>query len=267
MHRQQMIKRAAPFRRSALTRFVCLACLSLLISCGGGVYHTVAPGQTLYRISRVYGVDEATLARMNGIRDPGRLRTGTRLYIPGADRVKHVPVVKTAPNKPLKSPPRPVPQPRQKIVVKKVPQPAPAPKVAQKPPQRTSSKATSVNKLHWPVRGKIVRSFTPQAKAGSGKGIEIAVRSGSEVRAAEAGKVIYSGDGVKGYGHLIILQHENDFFTVYGFNSRNLARQGDFVSQGEKIALSGIPPAGGKARLHFEVRKGKQAVDPILYLP
>jgi len=113
----------------------------------------------------------------------------------------------------------------------------------------------------------LYKSFSAKAKAGSGKGIEIAVRSGSSVKAAEAGKVIYSGDGVNGYGHLIILQHENDLFTVYGFNQRNFVRQGDFVSQGEKIALSGTPPAGGTPRLHFEVRKGKQAVNPILYLP
>ena len=112
-----------------------------------------------------------------------------------------------------------------------------------------------------------MRSFSTQARAGGGKGIEIAVRSGSPVLAAEAGKAIYSGDGVNGYGHLIILQHENELFTVYGFNQKNLVRQGDFVSQGEKIALSGTPPAGGQARLHFEVRRGKQAVDPILYLP
>lgn len=79
--------------------------------------------------------------------------------------------------------------------------------------------------------------------------------------------MIYSGDGVKGYGHLIILQHENDLFTVYGFNQQNLVRLGDFVSQDEKIALSGVPPSGGQPRLHFEVRKGKVAVNPILYLP
>ena len=85
--------------------------------------------------------------------------------------------------------------------------------------------------------------------------------------AAAAGKVIYSGDGVSGYGHLIILQHRDDLFTVYGFNQSNRVRQGDYVGQGEKIALSGTPPSGGSARLHFEVRQGKQAVDPLLYLP
>jgi len=234
--------------------------LVLLCSCGSGIYHTVKPGQNLYRISKIYGVNESYLARINGISDPTRLQVGTRLFIPGADRVRSVPVVTTSSLPPqikiatTKPPTRTNKSPRH-----------PAPATNHLKPSAVT--ATSISKLHWPLRGKIVRSFSSGAKAGGGKGIEIAVRAGSDVTAAEAGKVIYSGDGVKGYGHLIILQHENDLFTVYGFNQQNLVRLGDFVSQDEKIALSGVPPSGGQPRLHFEVRKGKVAVNPILYLP
>ena len=242
---------------------VLLLCFSLT-GCETGIYHTVRPGQTLYRISHAYGVNEAYLARLNAISDPTQLKIGTRLYIPGAQRVLTVPA--TIGESSQYSPPAveekkagPVSPPR-KIAVPKV-NPSPTVRLPQ------TAKATTVDKLHWPLRGKIVRSFSSQAQAGGGKGIEIAVRAGSDVTAAEAGKVIYSGDGVNGYGFLIILQHENDLFTVYGFNQRNLVKQGDYVSQGEKIALSGTPPAGGQPRLHFEVRKGKQAVNPILYLP
>lgn len=254
-----------------LLRLPIVLMLLLLIACSSGVYHTVAPGQNLYRISRAYNVDKSYLARVNGISDPAMIKSGMRLYIPGASKLRPVPspaaarstepttsAFKIAPAKPIqKSAP----------VVKTKKSTAPAVKTLSKPAAVVSSKSTSVKKLSWPLRGKIVRSFSPQAKAGSGKGIEIAVRAGSPVTAAEAGKAIYSGDGVNGYGHLIILQHENELFTVYGFNQKNLVRQGDFVSQGEKIAFSGIPPAGGQARLHFEVRKGKVAVDPILFLP
>ncbi|MEE4253952.1 MAG: M23 family metallopeptidase [Desulfuromusa sp.] len=247
-----------------------LIILSLFLSaCESGIYHTVRPGQTLYRISRTYAVDENYLARVNGISNPSQISIGTRIFVPGADRVLSVPVVK--PKRTVKTQPAPtkkkavVSLPKQQTVNKSKP-------VVTKPqrskqPQISNSKATTVKKLHWPLRGKIVRSFSSQAKAGGGKGIEIAVREGSDVSASEAGKVIYSGDGVNGYGFLVILQHENDLFTVYGFNKKNLVNQGDFVSQGERIALSGIPPSGGKARLHFEVRKGKVAVNPILYLP
>ncbi len=249
----------------------------LLAGCQTGVYHTVTKGQTLYRISRTYQVNETYLARVNGISDPGQLRIGTRLFIPGATRQRSVPVVRP------EVPPAiaVAPQRSRKPQVAKPRAPvAPAAPVRQPPPKSSTvphrtpavlstkaPQATTIKKLQWPLRGKIVRTFSEQGKAGGGKGIEIAVRAGSDVSAAEAGKVIYSGDGVKGYGFLVILQHENDLFTVYGFNQRNLVRMGDYVSKGEKVALSGVPPGGGKPRLHFEVRKGKTAVNPILYLP
>lgn len=241
-----------------------IALLLLLSACETGIYHTVKPGQTLYRISRTYGVSESSLMWANKINDPTKVRVGTRLFVPGADRVRHVAVVKPAPTvkktAPVKTAAtkktvRPPTAAKKNAVVRKSSSPA------------KRGRSTAVKKLQWPLRGKIVRAFSAKAKAGSGKGIEIAARSGTRVAAAEAGKVIYSGDGVNGYGHLIILQHENDLFTVYGFNQRNYVRQGDFVSKGERIALSGVPPAGGTPRLHFEVRKGKQAVNPILYLP
>jgi len=248
--------------------FIAVFCLLLLTACSSGVYHTVKPGQNLYRISQAYGVSEERLAYFNRITDPTKIRSGTRLYIPGADRVRYVPAVKQTSPKPGTSSSSTSKSKSTSTTTK--PRKATVQKTAKAQPKTTakpSVKSTEVKKLHWPLRGKIVRSFSAAARSGGGKGIEIGVRSGSVVKAAEAGKVIYSGDGVNGYGHLIILQHENDLFTVYGFNQRNYVRQGDFVSQGEKIALSGVPPSGGAARLHFEVRKGKQAVNPILYLP
>lgn len=230
--------------------------LVLLTGCAaGGVYHRVESGQTLYRISKAYGIDEIYLARVNGISDPTQLREGRKLYIPGATSVR---TIGEAP--PPVRPAAPVSPPPVKVTPKK---PVP-PRTPPPPPQPTV--ATGKVKLIWPLRGEILRTFA-EAKKGGAKGLEIAASENSSVKAAAAGKVIYSGDGVKGYGHLIILQHENDLYTVYGFNNRNLAGQGKFVSQGEKIALSGTPPGGGKPRLHFEVRRKKTAVDPILFLP
>lgn len=238
------------------------SCL-LLSACEAGIYHTVKPGQTLYRISRTYEINESYLARVNGISDPSQMSIGSRIFVPGAERVLHVQVVKPQNTSKV----IPVPAKKKKVVTSRQQTKTKTIKPAPTKPKLPKIKATQVKKLQWPLRGKIVSSFSSQAKAGGGKGIEIAVRAGSDVSAAEAGKVIYSGDGVNGYAFLIILQHENDLFTVYGFNQKNLVRQGDFVSKGEQIALSGTPPSGGKPRLHFEVRKGKVAVNPILYLP
>lgn len=262
-----------------ILRSVTVILLVLLVACHTGVYHTVESGQTLYRISQTYGVDSTYLARINNISDPTQLRAGTRLYIPGASRQQKVDVV-TAPRPTPPTASRPSPP------VSHTPPPTPASQPASPPPQtspRTSAPATDRSaattttpaaqtslperKFQWPLRGKIVRQFSTTAQAGSGRGIEIAVKSGSDVSAAEAGRVIYSGDGVSGYGFLVILQHEHEMFTVYGFNQRNLVAQGAFVSRGERIALSGVPPSGGEPRLHFEVRRGKEPVNPLLYLP
>lgn len=247
--------------------FLLIFFTSLVLSgCTSGVYHTVKPGQTLYRISHTYNIDEDFLARVNGISDPSQIPVGTRVFVPGASRVLYVPVVKpsssgvkTVHNAPVKK------TPKKKTTVRKA-TPKKTTTLASKKKAPTPH-ATTLKKLQWPLRGKILRQFSTTAKPGSGRGIEIAARSGSIVKAAEAGKVIYSGDGVNGYAFLVILQHENDLFTVYGFNRKNLVKQGDFVSRGEKIALSGTPPAGGQPRLHFEVRKGKRAVNPMTYLP
>ena len=99
------------------------------------------------------------------------------------------------------------------------------------------------------------------------KGIEIAVPQGTKVIAVASGKVIYSGNAIPGYGNLVIIEHSDSFFSVYGYNQKNLVKMDDFVGQGDAIALSGVPPNGQSARLHFEIRKGKSAVNPILYLP
>ncbi|WP_083928800.1 M23 family metallopeptidase [Geopsychrobacter electrodiphilus] len=255
------------------SQYLLIVVLVLLLNgcVGQGVYHQVAPGQTLYRISKTYGVDEAYLARINGISNPSQLRIGTRIFIPGASQSKYVPATVSASVKPVKIVKADIIGPNKEspaldetstssISVTK-------PSTLTLPRDLNPIKTNKVKiKLHWPLRGKILRAFGVPGKGG-GKGLEIAAREGSMVRAAAAGKVIYSGNGVQGFGHLMILQHENDFFTVYGFNSKNYVSQGQFVSQGERIASSGRPPNGESGRLHFEVRIGKHAVDPILYLP
>lgn len=250
--------------RFSLALLIAMTVVVALTACHRGVYHTVEPGQTLFRISRTYGVDSDYLARINNISDPTQLRTGTRLFIPGTDQQQRVAVITApqAPVPPLRTKPAPPPSPSPRPAPVSTPSPAPAPAT---PPFAPAGVAQQ--KLNWPLKGPVVRQFSLAVEAGAGRGIEIAARPGTAVLAAEAGRVIYSGDGVSGYGHLLILQHDNQLFTVYGFNQRNLVNQGVFVSRGDRIALSGTPPAGGQPRLHFEVRSGKKPVNPQLYLP
>lgn len=239
--------------------------LTVLVSCAPtGVYHTVEPGQTLYRISKVYGINEAELARINRVSDPTRLQVGQRIYIPGATQPRQVAstsVAKSSPKvksvAPTSVKPAPQTQPKQKIKAQ-----------ASSSVQKKVSPSVKVGKgtFAWPTKGKVVTRFG--AKNGSSnKGIEIACREGHDIAAAAPGKVIYSGRGIRGYGHLIIIEHASDFFTVYGYNKKNLVKTNDFVGQGDRIALCGESKQSQSSRLHFEIRKGKAAVDPIFYLP
>lgn len=245
-----------------------------------GVYHTVEPGQTLYRISRAYGVDEKNLARLNGIDDPTQLRVGQRIFIPGVSQEKKVaattappaasPVTTARPPSPVTPPPSapPASAPRPTTSPPKTsPPPTSSPPAVSAAP-RTPPSASSIGKGHfsWPLQGQVVRRFG-QKNSGPGQGIEIAAGKGTPVRSAAAGRVIYSGDGVRGYGNLIILRHDDNFFTVYAYNERNLVKDGTFVGKGEQIAAVGTPPGGGAPRLYFEVRQGKETVDPLFYLP
>ncbi|WP_432821378.1 peptidoglycan DD-metalloendopeptidase family protein [Trichloromonas sp.] len=239
--------------------------VTLLSGCSSpqGVYHPVAEGQTLYRISRTYGVEPDYLARVNGVSDPTQLRAGQLLFVPGATHLKPVSSTVTTKTPLPKVAPPPKPAPVPPVTVSKS-----ASHPSHPPSSRTTTKTPSPakGKFIYPVKGKIVKTFG-EKRGEINRGIELAAPQGAPIVSAAAGRVIYSGNGVKGYGNLIILKHDDSYYTVYGFNSKNLVPTGAFVSKGEKIALCGTPPSGGVSRLHFEIRHGKDAVNPIFYLP
>jgi murein DD-endopeptidase MepM/ murein hydrolase activator NlpD len=116
--------------------------------------------------------------------------------------------------------------------------------------------------FRWPARGRIIQGF----KAGGNDGINISLPAGTSVRAAENGVVVYSGDGLKGYGNLILIKHPNGFVTAYGNNGELDVKRGQHVTRGEVIAKSGDTGNVNSPQLHFELRKGSTPVDPTSYL-
>jgi murein DD-endopeptidase MepM/ murein hydrolase activator NlpD len=116
--------------------------------------------------------------------------------------------------------------------------------------------------FRWPARGRIIQGF----KAGGNDGINISVPSGTSVRAAESGTVVYSGDGLKGYGNLVLIRHPNGFVTAYGNNGELDVKRGETVKRGQVIAKSGDTGNVNSPQLHFELRKGSTPVDPTSYL-
>lgn len=99
------------------------------------------------------------------------------------------------------------------------------------------------------------------------KGIWIHGRMGQPVSAAEAGKVVYAGDGLVGYGNLIIIKHDRSYLSAYGYNSKLLVKEGDRVQKGEKVAHMGSPNIGAQPVLHFEIRRQGKPVNPLPLLP
>jgi lipoprotein NlpD len=115
----------------------------------------------------------------------------------------------------------------------------------------------------WPTKGKIVKTFAESAA--NSKGIDIAGHQGQTIVASISGMVVYSGAGLDNYGDLIIIKHNENLLTAYGFIKNSLVKEGEIVSQGEKIAEMDTNDKG-HAILHFEIRENGKTIDPLLYL-
>ncbi|MCH9690241.1 MAG: peptidoglycan DD-metalloendopeptidase family protein [Gammaproteobacteria bacterium] len=134
------------------------------------------------------------------------------------------------------------------------------------PPMLSSPLARSLSSSHtqwrWPIIGHIKTSFSPQKGQ---KGIDIAGKKGQKIHASAAGIVAYAGNGLAGYGNLIILKHDNQYLTAYGNNQRNLVREGQTIKQGAVIAEVGVVNRQFWG-VHFEIRKLGEPVNPLSYL-
>ncbi len=122
------------------------------------------------------------------------------------------------------------------------------------------------SRFAWPVQGKVLARFGPAGKGLHNDGINIAAPAGSQVRAADNGVVAYAGNELKGFGNLLLLKHADGWTTAYAHNEKLLVKRGDKVTQGQAIATVGRTGNVDSAQLHFEVRKGTQALDPIEHL-
>jgi murein DD-endopeptidase MepM/ murein hydrolase activator NlpD len=161
--------------------------------------------------------------------------------------------------KPKKKEAKVEPKPEKKVVKKD--DESEEKKVAKAEEKKEKPKVeTSEVLFTWPVQGKILSSFKP---GGKNDGINIEVPEGTSVKAAGPGEVMYSGNELKGFGELLLIKHEGGWMTAYAHNSELLVKKGDAVKQGQVIAKSGKTGDVKTPQLHFEVRKGKQPVDPM----
>jgi murein DD-endopeptidase MepM/ murein hydrolase activator NlpD len=227
-----------------MTRFIPLCLVFLVFFFAGcrhqgyvyrgqrGVYHTVKRHQTFWRICKTYGVDMEEVARINGIRDKNKIQVGQRIFMPGATKVLKV-----------------------DIYVEDV---------------TARGKSTAVRyekgRFVWPVQGTVTAPFGMDGKRRH-DGIDISAPVGTSIRAADSGRVVYSDDKMRGYGNLIIIEHRDNFFTIYAHNKENLAEEEALVKRGDIIARVGKTGNATGPHVHFEIRKGSRPLNPAQFLP
>ena len=190
------------------------------------MFHVVENGQTLWRIARAYGIALDELARANDIADPAVIETGQVLFVPGAASPLDVP--------------------------------------AYRPPKK---KKRDRDEWLWPLADpQVLSPFGASRRARRHQGIDVRGASGSPVVASRAGRVIYSGSGMRGYGQTIVVDHGDGTSTLYAHNSRLLVHAGDNVDRGQAIAEVGRSGNATTEHCHFEIRQRGRAVDPLLHL-
>lgn len=218
-----------------------------------GDFYTVKSGDSLISISRKSGVSYSNLIRINHLQKPYGIYTGQRIYLKSnssseslADRIPQKVV--------------PVAGGNTQTTANSTAVPA---SVATAPTKVVSGKSRAVSGVSWmwPARGTVIRNFSS-----TNKGIDIAGSRGQNVNAAASGQVVYSGNALRGYGNLIIINHDNEYLSAYAHNDMLLVKEGQRVKKGQVIAKMGSTDAS-RVMLHFEIRYRGNSVNPRKYLP
>ncbi len=239
--------------------------------------HVVQPGETLMSLGRRYGASRAEIARANNLPQDYRVQIGQKIVIPGL-RAAHAPA--QTPAKPPSTPQPPVftpasitpaaPKPTggsQKVANAESSAAIRVAHPAAEPNGEDAREVTGATPIfRWPVRGRVIAGFGPKPNGQQNDGINLAVPEGASIKASEDGVVAYAGSELKGYGNLVLVRHNNGYVTAYAHASELLVKRGDQVKRGQIIARAGQTGNVSSPQLHFEIRKGKEPVDPVQFL-
>ncbi len=196
-----------------------------------GVYHTVQKKESLWKICKAYGASLQEVAELNNIKDTSQIKAGDKIFIPGADKTLSLSATEVAADK----------TPHEKIV-------------------------SRPGLFIWPVRGKVIEEYGIYGGI-KHDGINIKAACGTPVKAAKEGTVAFSGV-LEGYGNTIIIEHKENYATVYANNKANLVKKGQPVTKGQKIAEVGnSTEAKPRTYLHFQIRCDNKPRNPRFYLP
>jgi murein DD-endopeptidase MepM/ murein hydrolase activator NlpD len=224
-----------------IRRLICVSLIAVLAACGsapvGPGFYRVERGDTVSKIARENRTSVQSIARWNNL--------------PNSDAIEVGQVLRIAP-------------PAGSAGAAQSTAPAPrrsAPSSGSDADTAAAKPATSIA-LVWPAAGSQIRGFDGQ----SSKGIDIANVPGTKIVAAAAGSVVYAGNGLRGYGNMLIIKHNADYLTAYAHNRALLVKEGQIVAQGQPIAEMGDTDTN-RVMLHFELRYLGRSIDPARYLP
>jgi lipoprotein NlpD len=220
-------------------------------------YYTVKSGDTLIRIGMDAGFSWKEIARWNNLDNPNALEPGQVLRIvpPAQDNAVVVKPIASANVAPTNATPAQAPASAASVA----PAPKPAPEAAKPAASEAAEEAVA---FKWPAKGNLIAGFDESKN----KGLDIAGSAGDPILAAADGRVVYAGAGLRGYGNLIIIKHNNTYLSAYAHNQTLLVKEDQTVKQGQKIAEMGNSDAD-QVKLHFEIRRQGKPVDPSKYLP
>jgi murein DD-endopeptidase MepM/ murein hydrolase activator NlpD len=233
-------------------------------------FHTVRHGDTIYSISRRYHLAMNQIVRANKIAPPYQIFTGQNLKLYGSQapnqRQASNLTIQSRPlavkSGPVASSPKVKTDPRKQIARVQS-----KPSLPRRPRPVVSKPAPRSGKFFLlPVRGKIISRFGAKQRGLHNDGVNIAAPSGASVRAAENGIVVYSGNELLGYGNMVLVRHADGLMTAYGHNQTLLVQKGQKIRRGQVIAKVGSSGNVSAPQLHFEIRKGKNAVNPAKYI-
>ncbi len=221
------------------------------------LHYRVRKGDTVMAISRRFALDFRSLALINGIEPPYALRADEILILPalvsGADGAwTSAAAARAKPSLPKPGISTGVKAPIKTTPAKSQPKP--------RAPAKTST-------FSWPLKGKVISRYGVKPGGTRNDGINIAAPAGTAVRAAGDGTVVYAGSELKSFGNLILVRHANGWVSAYAHNSKLLVKEGANVKTGDSIAEVGASGSVNSPQLHFETRRGRDPVNPALYLP
>ncbi|RKT24533.1 LysM domain-containing protein [Paraburkholderia sp. RAU2J] len=223
-----------------MKRLACASLLAVLAACGsapvGPGFYRVERGDTLSKIARSNRQSVQSIVRWNNLTNPDSIEVGQVLRVaPPGGTASTSGAVRSSGNGSASAAPRPAP--------------------AESAPASTIS-------LVWPADGTVIRRFN----GANSKGIDISAAAGTPVVAAASGTVVYAGNGLRGYGNLLILKHDSEYLTAYAHNRVLLVKEGESVKRGQKIAEMGDTDTD-RVMLHFELRYQGRSIDPSQALP